>query len=151
MPQGNQRQQKTPHNPLLCEKAGIDCGNDPPQPQLCFGSFAFAGAEGDLLGLDIFAGQLVESTVPGLEVGPLYEVSVGDGGTVGGAVNQNLLTGQTSGFVFGGGKLSTGPLAGVQFGGIVAPNAVGLYYEGHRGPVAAGGGFAISICPIQPN
>ena len=157
-PQGNQptsevtvtAQRQYPYNPLMCARAGLGCDPTIPPPSLpiCFGTFAFAGREGDLGGVDIFAGQLVESTVPGLDVGPLYEAAVGpEGAAVGGAVTQSLLTGKTSGFAFGGGKLSLGPLAGVQAGSILGPNELGMYFEGHRGLTAGGIGFAFSTCP----
>jgi len=140
--------QQYPFSPLSCAKAGIGCNRTNPPPPICFGSFYFAGREADFEGGSYFAGQLLESTVEGLDVGPLYEGSIGpEGVTVGGAITQSLRTGKTSGFAFGGGKLSAGPLAGIQVGAIAGPNELGLYVEGHRGPTAHGTGIAISICP----
>lgn len=135
-----------PYNVKTCAQAGLGCDRSIPPPALCFGSFTFAGRDLDYFGGKVFAGQLIESTVKGLEVGPLYEVSYGDPVFVGGAVNQNLRTGKTDGFVFGGGEVTLGPLAGVQVGPIITPDAVGLYLENHKGFSGRGIGFAISGC-----
>lgn len=63
----------------------------------------------------MFVGGITQSTVSGLDVGSLYEGSAGGEGVVlGGAVTQSFTTGKTSGFAFGGGSLSAGPLGGVQ-------------------------------------
>lgn len=82
-----------------------------------------------------------------IDVGSLYEGALGgEGGVLGAAVTQSFTTGKTTGFAFGGGSVSAGPLAGLQIGMIWSPDDVGVYYETHRGVVAGGGGVAFSIC-----
>ena len=157
LPQGNLEtvtvtaQRPYPYDPYLSAKAGIGCDPTIPTPPLpiCFGTFSFAGREGDLGAVDFFAGQVLDSTAQGVDVGPLYEASGGpEGASLGGAVTQSLLTGKTSGVVFGGGKLSLGPLGGIQVGSLLTTdNAIGGYFEGHRGLSAGGFGFALSSCP----
>lgn len=137
---------KDGYNPLICDKAGIEC-DQPPQNHICSGTFSFSGLEGDGAEGSVFAGSILESTVSNLDVGSLYEGALGgEGGVMGGAVTQSFTTGKTSGFAFGGGSISAGPLAGLQVGMIFSPDDVGFYFETHRGPVAAGGGFAFSSC-----
>lgn len=98
----------------------------------------------------MFVGGITESTVSGLDVGSLYEGSAGgEGVALGGAVTQSFTTGKTSGFTFGGGSLSVGPLGGIQVGPIVGPDEFGLYFESHIGKAAGGFGFAFSSCPTN--
>ena len=145
MQQSNPAQQLPPLPPPQCEKGGGGCDFTPPNQ--CFGTFSFAGLEGDGAEGSVFVGSILESTVSNLDVGSLYEGALGgEGGVVGGAVTQSFRTGKTGGFAFGGGSLSAGPLAGLQVGMLLSGNDVGLYYETHRGPVAGGGGFAFSAC-----
>jgi hypothetical protein len=98
-------------------------------------------------------GALVESTVPGLEVGSLYEGAIGGEGVVGGlAATQSASTGNTTtGFGFFGGSISAGPLAGFQVGIIYSGNEFGVYYEKHKGPYATGGGYAFASCGTGSN
>ena len=118
-----------------------------PLDQPCFGTFAFAGQEADFGEGSVFVGALVESTVPGLDVGPLYEGAVGGEGPVAGlATTTSATTGTRSAFGFLGGSLSSGPLAGLQVGIIYSNNEFGVYLESHKGFNAGGGGFAFSNC-----
>jgi hypothetical protein len=140
---------KVPYNPLWCAKHGIGCDPNPDQDEttLCFGSFAFTGLEGDVGVGSVFVGAITESSMSGIDVGPLYEVTFGgEAAGVGGAVTQSLVTGQTSGFVFAGVGLTAGPLAAGHLGVFLGPRDAGVYVEGHRGFVAGGVGFGVSIC-----
>jgi hypothetical protein len=116
-------------------------------PYLCFGSFGFTGVELDGLGADMFVGDVLDSTVNGLDVGPLYELSSGEGVSGGLAVTQSFASGKTGGFLFGGGKISLGPLGGTQAGLLTLTNGFGFYIEGHKGFWASGTGFALTHCP----
>jgi hypothetical protein len=101
----------------------------------------------DGLGADMFVGDVLDSTVNGFDVGPLYELSSGEGVSGGLAVTQSFVNGTTGGFLFGGGKISLGPLAGTQAGFLTLSNGFGVYIEGHRGFLASGTGFALTSCP----
>jgi hypothetical protein len=75
--------------PTLCFLAGIDTfayvDANPISladavglcPKVAVGSFAFGGQEVDAGEGSVFVGALLESTVPGLEVGSLYEAEIG--------------------------------------------------------------------------
>lgn len=143
IPSGAGAQSQQPLKPCAFRQGG--CSLPPTQ---CVGSFAFTGQEVDLGEASVFVGGLVESTVPGLEVGSLYEGAVGGEGLVTGlAATQSASTGNTTtGFGFFGGSISAGPLAGLQVGIIYSGNEFGVYYESHKGPYAGGGGYAVSSC-----
>jgi hypothetical protein len=153
LPQGNQQTQGSQQSqrncdPVVASRGGIGCGPSQVALPLCFGTFNFDGQELDLVYADVFVGELVESDVSGLDVGPLVEVSGGPEGVTGGvAFTQSILSGETSAFFFGGGKLSGGLLGGLQLGAIVNTNEIGGYFEGHSGFNARGAGFAFSRCP----
>jgi hypothetical protein len=113
-------------------------------PQL--GSFVFGGQEADVGEASTFVGAVTESTVSGIDVGPLYEGAIGGEGVVGGsAFIQSATTGRWSSFSFFGGSLSAGPLSGLQVGIIYSSNEFGVYFESHKGPFAGGSGYAISF------
>jgi RHS repeat-associated protein len=119
----------------------------PPNNPLCLGSFAFAGLEADGAEASAFMGAVVDSTVSGIDVGPLYEGAVGGEGPAGGyAVTQSATTGRYSGFGFFGASVSAGPLAGLQVGIIASGDMFGVYFESHKGPFAGGSGYAFSSC-----
>jgi hypothetical protein len=67
---------------------------------MCGGSFEFAGSEGDIWFASLFAGAIVDSTVNGLDAGPLYEAGIGgEGAVIGGARTQSAITGDVGYFV----------------------------------------------------
>jgi hypothetical protein len=159
LPQGNQATSEVtitapPYrncDPVVASRGGIGCGPSTVNlPPICFGSFAFAGEELDGLGGDMFVGDVVDSTINGIDVGPLYELSLstGEGLSGGLAVTQSFVNlGDTSGFLFGGGKISLGPLGGTQAGFLTLSNGLGVYIEGHKGFWASGTGIALTSCP----
>jgi RHS repeat-associated protein len=122
--------------------------NGQPKPKLCAGSFGFAGTELDAGVASGFTGAIVSSDVQGLDVGALNEVSVGsgEGGNAGVGTITSATTGQTSGFFFGGGKISLGPLGAFQIGALGNTHEFGLYIEGHIGTLAIGTGYAVTGC-----
>ena len=150
MPQKNQNQ-PSKFNPRLCALVGGIYCQDQPTPTLpCVGSFSFAGREADVAEGSIFVGAIVDSTLNSLDIGPMYEGALGgEGGAVGGAFTQSANAGTYGGFVFAGGSLSAGPLAGVQVGVYMGPHDFGIYFEGHRGPTAGGVGFGFTSCPTK--
>jgi len=150
LPQKNQNQ-PSKFNPRLCALVGGIYCQDQPTPTLpCVGSFSFAGREADVAEGSIFVGAIVDSTLNSLDIGPMYEGALGgEGGAVGGAFTQSANAGTYGGFVFAGGSLSAGPLAGVQVGVYMGPHDFGIYFEGHRGPTAGGVGFGFTSCPTK--
>jgi RHS repeat-associated protein len=119
-------------------------------PQVCGGTFAFAGGEADGAVTGAFAGGIVEAdSQEGITGGSLVEAWAGGEGPVIGAGKITSPSDRSvlQGFLgFTGVGLSAGPLAGLQIGYVAGKGWGGLYIEGHVGPIAVGTGGYLSSC-----
>lgn len=110
--------------------------------KLTFGSFRFGGAEADGAEAGGFHGVIHEyDNKTGHTTGLLSEGWLGGEGAAVGA-GKITMPGDLFGGWFGflGGSLSLGPITGGQVGIAAGSNWVGVYWEGHAGPGAVGGG-----------
>ncbi len=143
-------QRQYPYDPAACARFGIGCDPSVPQPQLCFGSFAFAGRERDLGGVEWVGGSELEKSrdrglISARSTRLLSDLKVRQWREL--QLLRVLSQGKLRALFLAVGKLSAGPLAGVQIGPVLGPNEFGAYFESHRGLTAGGFGVAFSICP----
>jgi RHS repeat-associated protein len=117
----------------------------PPTPKICGGTFTFAGKEIDGGEAGGFAGAIHEyDTVNGNSVGSLVELWGGGEGPVLGGGKITMASNPRGGWLGFTGVGLSGVFAGVQVGYATGYGWGGLYFEGHIGPVALGGGGYVS-------
>ena len=112
------------------------------------GSFTFGGVVADGAEAGAFHGVIHErDSKTGSSMGSLTEAWIGgEGADVGiGKITNAKDSPLSGGFIFGGGSISAGPFAGAQVGIVVGWGWIGVYYEGHAGPVAGGQGGYVNL------
>ena len=119
------------------------------------GVLGFVGDELDLGVSGVTNGVIVEhDTHGGTSTGVFVEGSVGDGFKLGGGEIIGIDSKGISGFFgFFGGKVSLGPLGSIE-GGFIGNRSDswgGLFFEGHVGTWARGGGFYVRDTQSQGN
>ncbi|WP_306591897.1 RHS repeat-associated core domain-containing protein [Geothrix sp. 21YS21S-4] len=152
IPPGGKAPSLTPVTPSEDKSAKPQAPVKPKTPEkesggIHAGVFGFGGVEADGAVAGFFHGAIHEiDTAEGHSTGLLTEawgggeVAVLGGGKI--TTVENVKSGGvlSGGFVFGGASLSAGPLAGTQLGIVSGPGWIGVYWEGHAGPGAVGGG-----------
>lgn len=142
-------QRPNPYSLLTCAKGGFGCDPSIQPTKPCIVAFLFSGREADAAWGGGFAGTISEYNLftGQVDFGALGEAwAGGEAGVLGAAASHSFRTGENGFFTFAGTGLSAGPLAGGQGGLYLESNGIGVYAEGHSGPVAGGAGLGIAPC-----